>query len=255
VNIVSAKLSVVGMVKIVNDLVLFRKENFNGVECDLWKDENDDIFMTSEQLGMVLGYSNPRKGINTLVTRNPYLRKIEFSSGITMKSEAGDRETRVFNEDGIYEVALLAGTEKAKEFRSWVRRILKGLRKGELELLRKQIEEDRPKVLLYEQIMSSKTNKTMMVVAKELKFIGGRNKLFGFLRSEGILMSGKGKQNLPYQQFIDAGLFEVVIKIKIINGEVTDIPVTLVTSKGMDYILKRLEKSKKKSLLLEQQAG
>ena len=233
----------------VNDLVLFRKENFSGIECDLWKDDNDDIFMTSEQLGMVLGYSNPRKGINTLVTRNPYLRKIDFSSGITMKSEAGDRETRVFNEDGIYEVALLAGTEKAKEFRSWVRKILKGLRKGELELLRKQIEEDKPKILLYEQAMSSKTNKTMMIVAKELKISGGRNKLFSFLRSEGILMSGKGKQNIPRQQFIDAKYFEVIIKLKIINGEVVDIPVTLVTPKGMDYILKRLEKSKEKGLL------
>ena len=237
------------LVNFVNDLVLFRKENFSGIECDLWKDDNDDIFMTSEQLGMVLGYSNPRKGINTLVTRNPYLRKIDFSSGVTMKSEAGDRETRVFNEDGIYEVALLAGTEKAKEFRSWVRRILKGLRKGELELLRKQIEEDKPKILLYEQAMSSKTNKTMMIVAKELKISGGRNKLFSFLRSEGILMSGKGKQNIPRQQFIDAKYFEVIIKLKIINGEVVDIPVTLVTPKGMDYILKRLEKSKEKGLL------
>jgi len=95
----------------------------------------------------------------------------------------------------------------------------------------------------------------MMVVAKELKFIGGRNKLFSFLRNEGILMSGKGKQNIPYQQFIDAGYFKVVIKIKIIEGEVTDVPVTLVTSKGMDYILKRLEKSKKKDLQLKLQVG
>ena len=232
----------------MNNLVLFKSENFQGIECDFWSNGNNEVFMTSEQLGMVLGYVNPKKGISNLVGRNEYLKEIEFSSFLAVRTEAGDRETRVFTEDGIYEVALLAGTEKAKEFRSWVRRILKGLRTGELALLRKQIEEDRPKVLLYEQIMSSKTNKTMMVVAKELKFVGGRNKLFSFLRSEGILMSGKGKQNLPYQQFIDAGYFEVVIKIKIINGEVTDIPVTLVTSKGMDYILKRLEKSKEKGL-------
>ena len=152
-------------------------------------------------------------------------------------------------------MAFLAKTEKAKEFRSWVRKILKGLRTGELEILRKQIEEYKPKILFYEQAMSSKTNKTMMIVAKELKISGGRNKLFSFLRSEGILMSGKGKQNIPRQQFIDAKYFEVIIKLKIINGEVVDIPVTLVTPKGMDYILKRLEKSKKKDLLLEQQVS
>ena len=245
------------MVLVVSDLILFKSEVFQGIECDFWSNKGKDVFMTSEQLGMVLGFSNPAKGISNLVNRenNEYLKSEEFSATLKMRTPSGIQETRIFNEDGIYEVAFLAKTEKAKEFRSWVRQILKSLRKGELELLRKQIEEDRPKILLYDQAMSSKTNKTMMVVAKELKFIGGRNKLFSYLRNEGILMSGKGKQNIPYQQFIDAGYFLVVIKIKIINGEVTDIPVTLVTSNGMDYIFKRLEKSKKKSLLLEQQAG
>ena len=233
---------------LVNDLVLFKSEVFQGIECDFWSNENKDVFMTSEQLGMVLGYVNPKKGISNLVGRNEYLKEAEFSSFLAVRTEAGDRETRVFTEDGIYEVALLAGTEKAKEFRSWVRRILKGLRTGELELLRKQIEEDKPKVLLYDQVMSSKTNKTMMIVAKELK-LSGRNKLFLFLRSERILMKGKGKQNIPYQQFINAGYFSVILKSKIIDGEIVNFPVTLVTSKGMDYILKRLEKSKEKGLL------
>jgi len=249
------------MVRQVSDLVLFKSENFQGIECDFWKNENDDVFMTSEQLGMVLGFSDPSKGVSNLINRklkngenpNEYLKTKEFSAILAMRTPSGIQETRIFNEDGIYEVAFLARTERAKEFRSWVRKILKGLRKGELELLRKQIEEDKSKVLLYDQVMSSKTNKTMMIVAKELK-LSGRNKLFSFLRSEGILMSGKGKQNLPYQQFIDAGYFEVVIKIKIIEGEVVDIPVTLVTSRGMDYIFKRLEKSKEKGLQLELQA-
>jgi len=233
----------------VNNLVLFKSEVFQEIECDFWSNDSKDVFMTSEQLGMVLGYSFPREGINKIVLRNEYLKNDEFSTEVKMDSPSGRQITRVFTEDGIYEVAFLAKTEKAKEFRSWVRKILKGLRTGELELLRKQIEEDKPKLLFYEQAMASKTNKTMMVVAKELKISGGRNKLFSYLRSEGILMSGKGKQNIPYQQFIDAKLFEVVIKLKIINGEVTDIPVTLVTSRGMDYILKRLEKSKEKGLL------
>jgi len=243
------------MVRQVSDLVLFKSENFQGIECDFWSNDSNEIFMTSEQLGMVLGYVNPKKGISNLVGRNEYLKEIEFSSFLAVRTEAGYRETRVFTEDGIYEVALLAGTEKAKEFRSWVRRILKGLRKGELELLRKQFEEDKPKILFYEQAMSSKTNKTMMIVAKELKISGGRNKLFNYLRSERILMSGKEKKNIPYQQFIDAKYFSVVLKSKIIDGEIVNFPVTLVTSRGMDYILKRLEKSKEKSLQLELQAG
>jgi len=238
-------------VLIVSDLVLFKSEVFQGIECDFWSNNEGEIFMTGQQLGTILGYADPSKSIRKIVERNVYLKEEEFSGSVRMTSPSGIQETRIFTEDGIYEITMLAKTEKAKEFRSWVRQILKGLRKGELELLRRKIEEDRPKVLLYEQIMSSKTNKTMMVVAKELK-LSGRNKLFSFLRSEGILMSGKGKQNLPYQQYIDSGYFSVVIKIKIIEGEVVDIPVTLVTSKGMDYIFKRLEKSKKKDLALNQ---
>jgi len=44
----------------------------------------------------------------------------------------------------------------------------------------------------------------------------------------------------------------VVIKTKIIEGKIVDIPVTLVTPRGLGYIFKRLEKSKKKDLLLKQ---
>jgi phage antirepressor YoqD-like protein len=145
---------------------------------------------------------------------------------------------------------MLAKTEKAKEFRSWVRRILKGLRKGELELLQKQLEENRPKLELYEQVINARSNMTMLQVAKVLK-LKGRNKLFKFLRDEDILMSKRERHNIPKQQFIDAEYFVVVIKPMFISGQIVDIPVTLVTPKGMQYILKRWNKKKNGSQLSE----
>lgn len=232
----------------MSDLVLYKSENFQGIGCDFWKNDNNDIFMTAEQLGTILEYRNPRKAINKIVLRNPYLLNEEFTGGTKMDSPSGIQETRIFTEDGIYEITMLAKTDKAKEFRSWVRQILKGLRKGELELLQKQLEESKPKLELYEQVINAEKSMSMLQVAKALK-LSGRNKLFKFLRSEGILMSGKEKQNLPYQQFIDMGFFEVVLKPMIIERKVVDIPVTLVTGKGLNYIFKRLEKSKKKDLL------
>lgn len=232
----------------MNDLVLAKSERFGDYVCDIWENNNNERFMTSEQLGNVLGFANPQKGISNLVSRNDYLKDMEFSSFLAVRTEAGMRETRLFTEDGIYEVAFLAGTKKAKEFRSWVRQILKGLRRGELELLQKQIEESKPKLNLYEQVINAENLMSMLQVSKALK-LSGRNKLFKFLRSEGILMSGKEKQNLPYQQFITSGFFEVVIKPMIIERKVVDVHVTLVTPKGMNYIFKRLEKSKKKDLL------
>ncbi|SHH06299.1 ORF6C domain-containing protein [Tepidibacter thalassicus] len=114
---------------------IVRSENFGTVKCDFYQGSNDEIFMTAEQLGQALDYSNPRVSIGNLVNRNEHLKNSEFSSVINLVTEAGIRETRVFNEDGIYEVTMLAKTEKAKEFRSWVRKILKSLRRRQAILV------------------------------------------------------------------------------------------------------------------------
>lgn len=123
----------------MGDLVLAKSESFYGVQCDFWKNDSDNYFMTSEQLGLALGYSTPRESINKMVSRNEYLRNGEFSSEVKMTSEAGMRDTRVFTEDGIYEITMLAKTERAREFRAMVREILKGLRKGTVKAF-KQID-------------------------------------------------------------------------------------------------------------------
>lgn len=39
----------------MSDLVLFKSENFQGIECDFWKNSNEEVLMTSGQLGRVLG--------------------------------------------------------------------------------------------------------------------------------------------------------------------------------------------------------
>ena len=44
-------------------------------------------------------------------------------------------ETRIFSEDGIYEITMLSSTEKAREFRAWIRKLLKALRKEEYEII------------------------------------------------------------------------------------------------------------------------
>jgi prophage antirepressor-like protein len=108
---------------------------FGDVQCDFYS--NDDVLcMTSEQLGQALEYADPQKGIDNLVSRNEYLRDTEFS--VTLKLRATDGklyDTRVFTEDGIYEVTMLAKTEKAKVFRAFVRKTLKGLRTGQLQII------------------------------------------------------------------------------------------------------------------------
>jgi prophage antirepressor-like protein len=118
------------------NLALVKSEMFGKVKCDFWKGQHNEVFMTSFQLGDSLEYSDPQKGIDNLISRNDYLRSEEFSVTLKMRGTDGKLyDTRVFNEDGIYEVTFLAKTQKAKEFRSWVRKILKALRKGDIHIV------------------------------------------------------------------------------------------------------------------------
>ena len=54
----------------MNELILYKSEKFNNVECDFFKNENNDYFMTREQIGRALEYLNPRESIKNIHSRN-----------------------------------------------------------------------------------------------------------------------------------------------------------------------------------------
>jgi prophage antirepressor-like protein len=244
------------------ELTLFKKEKFGDLDCDFWKDETKSIFMTSEQLGNVLGYSDPRKSINKLVERNSYLQNQEFSSVPKLTSEAGIRSTRVFSEDGIYEVTFLANTEKAKAFRRWFREILKALNSGDAKLIFDRVPQTyqeavlhlsevlkinqqlAPKAESYSLFMDSKNNIDASEAANLLKVTGmGRNNLFKWLRREKILMEYPRK-NIPYSQY--SKYFKVTVFTK---GD-QNYHKTYITPNGLDFIASLL---KKKNLIQSQE--
>ncbi|RZJ84496.1 MAG: hypothetical protein EOO20_21165 [Chryseobacterium sp.] len=78
-----------------------------------------------------------------------------------------------------------------------------------------------------------------MKVASKIMNLGfGRTILFRHLRSLGYLMD----DNEPYQQFIDAGLFKVVLKdVYRRNGSLLFRPtVALISNKGIEVCKKRI---------------
>lgn len=116
-------------------MTLAKSEYFGDSQCDFWQNENGDIFMTINQLAQALGYAS-KNGVEVLLNRNEYLKEKEFSGTYRLKASDGKYyNTRVFTEDGIYEVTMLAKTPRAREFRAWVRKVLKSLRKGEVVLM------------------------------------------------------------------------------------------------------------------------
>lgn len=119
----------------MNELTLKTTEMFGEVQTDIYENENCEMFMTAEQLGECLGYADPIRSISKLATRNSYLKNEEFSRVVNLTTVDGkQRDVRVYNEDGIYEATFMSNTKKAKEFRHWVRRLLKSLRAGNLQL-------------------------------------------------------------------------------------------------------------------------
>lgn len=108
-----------------------REEKFNNINCDFFKSNDGEIYMTINQLAEVLGYSNA-SSIRSIMNRNEYLYDKEFSTSCKLQQVEGNRvvtrDRIVFTEDGIYEVTMLSSQPLAREFRRFVRQIVKELR-------------------------------------------------------------------------------------------------------------------------------
>lgn len=113
------------------------------------------------------------------------------------------------------------------------------------EKIQKELESAKPKIDFFNQVADSKDAIDMGSVAKVLNNGMGRNKIFEFLRSEGILMHN----NLPYQQYQDMGWFRVIEQKYTKPDSSTHISTkTLVYQKGLQAIQKRILKAGEKNL-------
>ena len=119
----------------MSELQLIKSAKFGEIQADIYKID-DEPYMTTEQLGNCIGYSQPKSAISKIIERNGYLKNKEFSRVTKMTTLDGkQREVRIFTEDGIYEITMLAKTDKAKAFRAWIRKVLKSLRTGNAKLV------------------------------------------------------------------------------------------------------------------------
>src|SRR5699024_7731796 len=75
------------------NLSLAVKEMFEGNEMNIYTNENNDVFMTREQIGQALEYKNPRIAMSNLHNRQKK-RLDQFSSVIKLRTETGKRENK-----------------------------------------------------------------------------------------------------------------------------------------------------------------
>lgn len=127
------------------DLSLEVKEMFEENEMNIYTNESNDVFMTREQIGLALEYANPRQAIKTIHLRNKE-RLDQFSKRAQIDTPSGKQDTTIYNEKGIYEIIRYSKQTKADKFYDWVYDLLSDLRKGNLQVVQPQSEQDKLKM-------------------------------------------------------------------------------------------------------------
>lgn len=105
-----------------------------------------------------------------------------------------------------------------------------------------QIKEDAPKVLFANCITGSKSSCLIGELAKILTVNGykiGQNRLFEKLRKEHYLGTRGESYNIPNQQYVEQGLFDIRKRPQFVNG-VSFVTTTIkVTGKGQQYFINK----------------
>ena len=102
-----------------------------GINPDDVIHEQGRYWMTAKEIGKALGYNDPANSMNRLCSRHkdeiePYKGYIQLTDHLGIP-----HETSIFNTDGMWLIALLAKTPKARKFRKFIVNMLKALEREE----------------------------------------------------------------------------------------------------------------------------
>lgn len=124
---------------LLGQLKLVKQGEFLGTTCDFYEDEQNNIYMTREQIGKALDYQSKTALVNLHTKYKDDLSNMSveisrFDKVVTDDDHLSNRrnlqsDTLLYNEDGIYEITFLSRQPKANDFRAWVRERIKEIRK------------------------------------------------------------------------------------------------------------------------------
>ena len=172
----------------------------------------------------------------------------------------GNQKTTVLTEDGLYDACMLSRKKIAKPLKKEIKKYLKSIRLTgaaipigdekkmvshyfsslsqdlQGQIVNELIEKNKELQQFYDDLINTEGLYHMNTTAKELRI--GRNTLFAYLRGKSIMFYQDGA-NIPYQRFMNQGLFRV-IESPCADGKYR--PTTYATKKGLEYIRKLLRK-------------
>lgn len=256
-----------------NQIQLFSNENFGDVRVIV--DDNGNPLFCLVDVCKSLDLSNSsivKKAIES-----------EFGDDLSLTYPILDSLNReqqaVFiTEPQLYFVLMRSDKPKAKPFRQWlVNIVIPSIRQNggylmgqeqmsesellaqalmvannvlerrtkELERARMQIEIDKPKVYLYDNLMDSKSNRTIQDFARDTKHIHGllQRDIFKILNEKHFIFKNKGVWT-PYATTIEKGLMEIKYSTYEAKGKTFSNTTAMITPKGISYFVELLSKAK-----------
>lgn len=247
----------------MNNIQIFKNEQL----IPLNENETGEVVLSGRQLHEFLEIGTeyrkwfPRMAEYGFTENQDYIRVSQKCPTLGGEQEIVDHVIKL---DMAKEIAMIQRNEKGKQARQYFIQVEKAWNSPEMIMKRaleianrnvqslkleneehkKQIQEQKPKVLFAEAVTSSKTSILVGDLAKLIKQNGhniGQKRLFQWLRDNGYLIKRKGSDwNMPTQRSMDQELFEIKESTHI-NGDGVNVTTKTpkVTGKGQVYFINK----------------
>lgn len=257
----------------MNELKIFENAEFGSVRTMM---VDDTPYFVGKDVAEILGYSNASKAVSTHVDEeDKRFVMLDVADSQNGNVPIGQSKTAIISESGLYSLILSSKMPNAKKFKHWVTStVLPTIRKHgaymtdetleqaltnpdflirlatELKTekekriaLENKVAEDKPKVLFAEAVETAKTSILIGDLAKILKQNGietGQKRLFEWMRNNGYLIKKGDSRNMPTQNAMEKGLFEVKeTSVHNPDGTIRITKTTKVTGKGQTYFVNK----------------
>lgn len=116
----------------LENLTLITTEKFGDIDCDFYKNAENEMFLTRMQIGRALNYSDPQKAIDNIHSKHRN-RLNQFSVTLALRGADGKfYDTTLYSQIGVMEICRWSQKPKADIFMDWVWNVVEKYRKGEL---------------------------------------------------------------------------------------------------------------------------
>ena len=249
----------------MSKIQIFNNPRFGEVRV-VMNEQGEPLFCLAD-LCSALGISNHRN-VKTRLDEDD-VRLVD-----TIDNLGRTQQVIFVTEGGMYDAILRSDAENAKPFRKWVTsEVLPSIRKHGVyatpqtienmladpdnaikvfQTLKQErqarmtaeakIEADAPKVLFADAVIGSNSTCLIGELAKIISQNGcpiGQNRLFKWLRDSGYLGKHGERYNIPNQQYIEMGLFELKKSVHSENGVMKTTMTPKVTGKGQTYFINK----------------